>query len=143
MLAHMSCLVTFFQVRDHTFKCSHSRIIPRAHDIHGYGARNGLGLMLRPFGLRDGLASLKGPLRSPRWPRLIAARPLLPNWPRQRTNQLQCESSGMQSSVTVRPRERFCIQFCTMRWSLHGLRNIMARLVEAFLIVLKGHDEHL
>ena len=38
----------------------HSPVIPRAHDTHGYGARDGLGLLLRPFGLRDGLGSLLG-----------------------------------------------------------------------------------
>ena len=56
-----TCLVTYFQVLANIFSgAQHSRVIPRAHDTHGYGARDGLGLLLRPFGLRDGLGSLLG-----------------------------------------------------------------------------------
>ena len=33
-------------------------MIPGAHDTHGYYTRDGLGLLLRPFGLRDGRGSL-------------------------------------------------------------------------------------
>ena len=55
------CLVTYFQVLGNIFSgARHSPVIPRAHDTHGYGARDGLGLLLRPFGLRDGLGSLLG-----------------------------------------------------------------------------------